>query len=80
MQFDLDLLHVAPAEGLEGQVGDRIALQQLGRFEEARQSLRTLQHAEPHLTVKSYLARHPSGQSKTGQTWAKALRDAGLPN
>ncbi|MFN3132448.1 tetratricopeptide repeat protein [Roseibium sp.] len=57
-----------------------IALQQLGRFEEAQKSLRKLRNAEPHLTVRSYLARHPSGQSRTGQNWAKALRDAGLPN
>lgn len=57
-----------------------IALQQLGRLEEAQQCLQALRQAEPNLTVKSYLARHPSGQSRTGQNWADALKDAGLPN
>lgn len=57
-----------------------IALQQLGLEDEARKSLAELRRIEPQLTVSNYLARHPSGRSRTGQDWAHALRAAGLPN
>ena len=34
---------------------------------------------EPSLTVSGYLARHPAASFWTGQTWARALRLAGVP-
>jgi tetratricopeptide (TPR) repeat protein len=49
------------------------------RVAEARQMRAELMKLEPNLTVSGYLARHPAGAFRTGQTWARALRLAGVP-
>ncbi|MEO0498174.1 MAG: hypothetical protein AAF141_12535, partial [Pseudomonadota bacterium] len=57
-----------------------IALQGLGRFEEARQSASELLAREPNLTARSYLEFHPAAPFATGQNWARLLQDAGIPS
>jgi TolB-like protein/Tfp pilus assembly protein PilF len=52
---------------------------QLGQMEEARASAAELLRLQPGLTVSNYLSRHPSGQYGTGQMWADAMRQAGVP-
>jgi adenylate cyclase len=49
------------------------------RVDEARQVTAELMKLEPNLTVSGYLARHPAAHFWTGQTWARALRLAGVP-
>jgi len=49
------------------------------RVAEARQVTAELMQLEPNFTVSSYLARHPAASFWTGQTWARALRLAGVP-
>ncbi|MBO0740348.1 MAG: hypothetical protein J2P51_02835 [Hyphomicrobiaceae bacterium] len=49
------------------------------RIPEARQMTAELMKLEPNLTVSGYLARHPAALFQTGQTWARALRLAGVP-
>ncbi|MEM1364316.1 MAG: hypothetical protein AAGH82_01070 [Pseudomonadota bacterium] len=56
-----------------------IALQELGRTDEAQQNARELLTRDPGLTVENYLKFHPATAFQTGQSWAKALRDAGIP-
>lgn len=51
----------------------------LGQIEDARASASELLRLQPGLTVSSYLSRHPSGQYGTGQMWADAMRQAGVP-
>ncbi|MEM9432728.1 MAG: hypothetical protein AAGA12_02305 [Pseudomonadota bacterium] len=57
-----------------------VALQRLGRFDEARASAQDLLRKEPGLTVKNYLTKHPAAHFKTGKAWADALAAAGIPN
>ena len=49
------------------------------RIDEARKVTAELMKLEPNLTVSGYLARHPAASFWTGQTWARALRLAGVP-
>ena len=56
-----------------------IALQSLGRGEEAQRSARELLHREPTLTVENYLRTHPAAHYPTGRDWAYALVQAGVP-
>ncbi|MGE0332530.1 MAG: adenylate/guanylate cyclase domain-containing protein [Ramlibacter sp.] len=51
----------------------------LGQIEDARASAAELLRLQPGLTVSNYLTRHPSGQYGTGQMWADAMRQAGVP-
>jgi tetratricopeptide (TPR) repeat protein len=52
---------------------------QMGQLDEARASAAELLRLQPGLTVSSYLSRHPSGRYGTGQMWADAMRQAGVP-
>jgi adenylate cyclase len=56
-----------------------IASSELGRIDEARESVAALRKLDPSLTVGRYLARSPAAQYETGRTWSQALRRAGLP-
>jgi TolB-like protein len=56
-----------------------IALQILGQHGEARQAAKQLLRLEPSLTVSGYLSNHPAAAFNTGQEWAKALGEAGIP-
>ncbi len=57
-----------------------IAQSELGRLEQASDSLAQLRLLEPGLTVQSYLARSPAGANDTRRRYAEALRRAGLPD
>ncbi len=56
-----------------------IASSELGRFDEAHDSLAELRKLDPSLTVSGYLARSPAASYETGKIWSQALRRAGLP-
>jgi class 3 adenylate cyclase/tetratricopeptide (TPR) repeat protein len=56
-----------------------IASSELGRLDEAHESIAELRRLDPSLTVSGYLARSPAAQYETGRVWAKALHRAGLP-
>jgi adenylate cyclase len=56
-----------------------IASSELGRMDEARESVAALRKLDPSLTVSSYLARSPAAQYETGRVWSQALRRASLP-
>lgn len=56
-----------------------IALQRLGRMEEAREAAGELMRLEPDLTVTGYLMRHPAAAFETGRDWSAALGEAGVP-
>jgi TolB-like protein len=56
-----------------------VALQLLGRVEEARHSAEDLMRADPGLTVRSYIETHPAARFAAGQDWARAMRAAGVP-
>lgn len=56
-----------------------IAQVQLGRLDEARETVRTLLALEPHLTIRGYLARSPSSAFGTGRVWSESLAAAGVP-
>lgn len=56
-----------------------IALHGLGRMDEARAATKQLLVREPKLTVQSYLSNHAAAQFDTGQKWANALQDCGVP-
>ncbi|MEO1678086.1 MAG: hypothetical protein AAFU80_07995 [Pseudomonadota bacterium] len=57
-----------------------VALQRLGRVEEARVTAEELLRLEPGLTVRNYLEQHPAAHYVVGRDWASALREAGIPN
>jgi tetratricopeptide (TPR) repeat protein len=57
-----------------------VALQLLGREEEARAAVGALLRAAPGSRARDYLARHPACAYATGRAWAEALRAAGLPD
>lgn len=52
---------------------------ELGRHDEARQTVRELLRLEPTLTISGYLERNPSSAYETGRVWSKALLQAGVP-
>lgn len=56
-----------------------VAQVKLGQLDQAKNTMAALLKLEPNLTVRSYLARNPSGQYLTGQAWSAALHEAGLP-
>lgn len=56
-----------------------IALQRMGRTEEARATAEELLRLEPELTTTAYLANHPAARFETGRNWADALAEAGVP-
>ena len=56
-----------------------IALQRLGRKDEAVKAAKELLKVEPGFTTGSYLGRHPAGDFRTGRDWADALSEAGIP-
>jgi tetratricopeptide (TPR) repeat protein len=56
-----------------------IATSELGRMDEARDTVRELRTLDPSLTVSGYLARSPARDFETATIWAEALRRAELP-
>lgn len=56
-----------------------IAQVQLGRLDEARETVRALMALEPQLTISAYLARSPSSAYATGVLWSESLAAAGVP-
>jgi len=56
-----------------------VALQRLGRGEEARLSAEELMRADPGFSVRQYLGTHPAAKFSVGRDWAAALRAAGVP-
>ncbi|WP_224816428.1 hypothetical protein [Hasllibacter sp. MH4015] len=56
-----------------------IALQNLDRHEDAVQSAQEILQRDPNFTVEGYLKFHPAANFRTGENWAKALSDAGIP-
>lgn len=51
-----------------------------GRMADARETMTLLRAAEPGLTVAQYLERYPGRDAPHAQTYAQALRAAGLPD
>lgn len=56
-----------------------IASSELGRMDEARDTVAELRELDPSLTVTGYLARSPARGFETSKVWAEALRRAELP-
>src|SRR5438094_92106 len=56
-----------------------IASSELGRYDEAHESLAELRKLDPSLTVSGYLDRSPAAPYETGRSWSQALHRAGLP-
>lgn len=56
-----------------------IALQALGRGEEATQAVEQLMRRRPDMTVGSYLKNHPAAHFNSGREWAALLLAAGVP-
>ena len=56
-----------------------IASSELGRMDEARDTVAELRELDPSLTVSGYLARSPARGFETSRIWAEALRRAKLP-
>jgi adenylate cyclase len=52
---------------------------QLGRHEDARNTVVELMRLEPDLTVAKWIKRSPSSPYETGKQWSGALRSAGVP-
>ena len=57
-----------------------IAASELGRMDEARDTVAELRELDPALTVSGYLARSPARNFETSRVWAEALRRAELPS
>ena len=55
------------------------ALEMLGRHNEARDAAAELMKREPNFTINGYFAKHPAANFATGQEWARALLNAGIP-
>jgi tetratricopeptide (TPR) repeat protein len=53
---------------------------QLGRHDQARQTVQELMKLEPALTISRYLERAPSAPFRLGKEVANALRQAGVPD
>jgi TolB-like protein len=56
-----------------------VALWELGRHDEARQTVKEVLKLEPNLTTHGYLNRAPSSNYKIGKKVAQILREAGVP-
>ncbi|MEP6067987.1 MAG: hypothetical protein ABJ246_19290 [Paracoccaceae bacterium] len=56
-----------------------IGLQLAGREKDARQAAQELIRLDPDLRVSTYQRDHPASQTDVIQTWANALKDAGVP-
>lgn len=56
-----------------------IALHQLGRMGEARQSAGEILKIDQSFTINKYLQNHAAASFETGREWAKALKGAGIP-
>lgn len=57
-----------------------IAQWNLGRKDNARETVRELLQLEPELTISDWLRRSPSAPYSIGSEWAKAMRGAGVPD
>ena len=57
-----------------------IALQMSGRGEEARSTVRKLLEAAPEFCLSQFQRDNPAAMSASGQEWASALRQAGVPD
>ena len=57
-----------------------IASAELGRMDDARDTVAELRELDPSLTVSGYLARSPARGFETSRRWAEALRKAELPS
>ncbi len=56
-----------------------IGLQLAGRESEARNAAKELMRIDPSLRVSEYQRTHPAAQTEIIQTWAGALKQAGVP-
>lgn len=56
-----------------------IGLQLSGQEAKARDAAKALLQLDPTMSVSAYLRDHPAAQSKGVQSWADALRAAGVP-
>lgn len=56
-----------------------VALEKVGRHDRAARVLRELLAIEPQLTISGFLARIPVPLVSMAQTYAEALKAAGLP-
>lgn len=56
-----------------------VGLQLGGRHSAASEAARVLRRLDPDFTVQRYLAVHPATRYATGQAWAQAMADAGVP-
>ncbi len=57
-----------------------IALQMSGRGEEARSTVQKLLEAAPRFCLSQFQRDNPAAMSPSGQEWATALREAGVPD
>lgn len=56
-----------------------VALDGLGRFDEARAAATVLLNMYPKFTIESYLSAHPAAELEIGREWADALENSGVP-
>ncbi|EFL87562.1 TPR repeat-containing protein [Ahrensia sp. R2A130] len=56
-----------------------IALQQLGRHDEAQKTACSIVKLEPSFSIERYRRSHPAMEYPIGTVWADALADAGIP-
>ncbi|NIZ13769.1 tetratricopeptide repeat protein [Phaeobacter sp. HF9A] len=56
-----------------------IALQMSGRGDEARDVVENLMKVTPDFSVSRYMQEHAAAFTPSGQDWASALREAGVP-
>lgn len=56
-----------------------VALHGLERMDEARETAQQLLHVDPDLTVDGYLMNHAAAEFSSGQEWAEALANSGIP-
>ncbi|MEJ6394177.1 hypothetical protein V8J82_12965 [Gymnodinialimonas sp. 2305UL16-5] len=56
-----------------------IALQELGQTQAAQQSAQEILDKDPNFTVEGYLQFHPAAEFQSGETWARALSQSGIP-
>jgi len=57
-----------------------IAQSELGKLDDARETVTRILRLDPTLTVRNYLERSPSRDYAIGEKWSEALCRAGLPN
>lgn len=56
-----------------------IALEKLGLLEEAHESADELMRRDPDFTVDRYMRFHPAAKFSAGESWARSLAAAGVP-